>query len=129
MKNSENPLQLIPDPQREYGSWILGEELLQGRVQEVLNPFEGETLGRILVGGTEVGEAAVETAERAFPVWSSLSCSDRGHYLARFARLIEKYQNTLSRLIVLEQGKPITEALVVELFAAADSWRHLARNT
>jgi len=129
MSNADNPLQLIPDPQREYGSWILGEELLHGRVEEVLNPFKGEPLGHVLVGGTEVGEAAVETAGRAFPIWSSLSFAERGHYLARFARLIERYQDTLSKLIVMEQGKPVTEALVVELFAAADSWKHLARNT
>lgn len=129
MSDADNPLQLIPDPEREYGSWILGEELPHGKTIEVLNPYEGEPLGRILVGGTEVGEAAVETAERAFPIWSSLSFSERGYYLARFARLIEQYQDALSTLIVSEQGKPITEAIVVELFASADFWKHLAHNT
>jgi succinate-semialdehyde dehydrogenase/glutarate-semialdehyde dehydrogenase len=126
---TDTEIRLIPDPEREYGSWILGEELPHGRSLEVLNPFEGKPIGRILVGGTEVGDAAVETAERAFPIWSSLSYSDRGRYLARFAQLIERYQDTLSNLIVSEQGKPVTEALVVELFATADFWRHLARHT
>lgn len=126
---TDNPLQLIPDPEKEYGSWILGEELPQGRPLEVNDPYEERPLGQILVGGTEVGDCAVETAERAFPIWSSLSYAERGRCLARFAQLIEHYQDTLSQLIVSEQGKPVTEALVVELFAAADFWRHLARHT
>ena len=36
MSDADNPLQLIPDPQREYGSWILGEELPHGRTMEVV---------------------------------------------------------------------------------------------
>lgn len=123
------PLNLLPDPAKQYGSWILGEDLPHGRLVEVSNPYSGQILGRILAGGTEVGEAAIETAERAFPIWSNLSHYQRGRYLVRFSELIVAYQDQLSRLIALEQGKPVAESLAIELMTAADFWRHLSRHT
>ncbi|MFC1529868.1 aldehyde dehydrogenase family protein [Gemmatimonadota bacterium] len=127
MTRNDHLLKLLPDPDQEYGSWIMGEEFPQGRPTEVINPGTGDTLGRILVGGTEVGEIAVEAAVRAFPVWRNLSFYQRGRCLEKFARLIVSYQEKLVDLIAREQGKPVAESYAIELLVSADFWRHLSR--
>jgi len=122
-------LKLLPDPEQAYGSWIMGEEMPQGRPTEVINPGDGSSLGQILVGGTEVGEIAVEAAVRAFPVWRNLSVHQRGRCLERFAQLIVAWQEKLVDLIAREQGKPVAESYAIELMVSADFWRHLSRHT
>jgi succinate-semialdehyde dehydrogenase/glutarate-semialdehyde dehydrogenase len=126
--NFKDPMKLIPDPHQTGGSWIMGQEVLQGREEDVINPFTGDPVSRIAVGGTEVGERALEAAVETFPVWASLSHEARGRYLARFARLVERNMDALATLVALEQGKPLTEALAVEVFSTADTWRYLARH-
>ena len=123
-----DPMKLIPDPDHAYGSWIGGQEYTVGRYVEVTNPALGEPLARVQLGGTEVAEMAVVAARKAFATWSGLSYDDRGRYLIRFNRLLERFQDAIATLIALEQGKPITEALAVELFSSADTCRYLARH-
>ena len=124
----KDPMQLIPDPAQTCGSRIMGQEVLQGRELPVANPFTGEPMGTIALGGTELGDRAVEAAAEVFPLWSGLSFEERGRYLARFARLVERNQDVLATLIALEQGKPVTEALAAEVFPAAHTWRYLGRH-
>lgn len=126
--NFKDPMRLIPDPGTVHGSWIMGQEVSQGRPLDVINPFSGEPMGQISLSGTEVGEQAVDAAVEAFPLWSGLSFEERGRHLSRFSRLVERNQDALAGLVSLEQGKPVTEAIFTELFATADAWRHLARN-
>lgn len=128
LTKKDHLLKLLPDPDQEYSSWIMGEEILQGRPTEVVNPCDGTTLGHILVGGTEVGEIAVEAAVRAFPVWRDLSYYQRGRCLEKFAQLIVSYQEKLVDLIAREQGKPVAESYAIELMVSADFWRHLSRH-
>jgi len=127
LTKKDHHLKLLPDPDQEYGSWIMGEEIPQGRLTDVLNPCDNTPLGQILVGGTEVGELAVEAAVRAFPVWRDLSFYQRGRCLERFAQLIVTYQEKLVDLIAREQGKPVAESYAIELMVSADFWRHLSR--
>ncbi len=124
----KDPMKLIPDGEKVSGSWIGGQEYPIGRLVDVDNPATGEPFARIQLGGTEVAEMAVLAARKAFPVWSNLSYEERGRYLIRFARLLERFQDAIATLIATEQGKPMTEALAVELFASADTCRYLARN-
>jgi len=128
LTKKDHLLKLLPDPDQEYSSWIMGEEILQGRPTEVVNPCDGTTLGHILVGGTEVGEIAVEAAVRAFPVWRDLSFYQRGRCLEKFAQLIVSYQEKLVDLLAREQGKPVAESYAIELMVSADFWRHLSRH-
>ncbi|MER3465848.1 MAG: aldehyde dehydrogenase, partial [Armatimonadota bacterium] len=45
----------------------------------------------------------------AFPAWAALSWVNRGEILDKFAQLIKRDLESLSRLVTRECGKPINE--------------------
>ncbi len=61
-------------------------------------------------GGAAEAKVAVDAADRAFSGWSSLVAYERSAYLEKWYRLIADHANELARLMVMEQGKALTEA-------------------
>lgn len=56
-------------------------------------------------------EDAVQSANKAFPEWSQLSSFDRSKILQNWHQLILENEEDLARILTLEQGKPLMEAL------------------
>ncbi|HLY51768.1 MAG TPA: aldehyde dehydrogenase family protein [Steroidobacteraceae bacterium] len=73
---------------------------------DVINPADGSLVAACPLGTPALIDAAVESARRALPAWSSLADSERVAKLMAIADLIEKHHQELSELVTREQGKP-----------------------
>lgn len=77
----------------------------------VSNPADGKVLVEVARCGKEDAERAIASAERALTAWQALSCKDRSSLLRKWHALIMEHQSDLARLLTLEQGKPLAEAV------------------
>ena len=73
----------------------------------VLNPYSGEEIARVAVGGPEDVDAAVADALAHLP---PPPAAERAQVLERAARLVADRAETFARTICLEAGKPMKQA-------------------
>ena len=98
---------------------------LAGGTFDCLSPVDGRLLGRVASCEAADADAAVQVARARFEsgVWSRLAPVKRKQALLRFAALIEEHREELALLETLDMGKPITDALRVDVTAAARAIR------
>ncbi|CAN5200451.1 aldehyde dehydrogenase [soil metagenome] len=91
----------------------------------VVSPRNGRSLAVVPDGSVLDVDAAVGSARRAFDDgrWSGLSARRRGEIMMRFGDLVEANAEELALRISLEMGKPVRDALTVELSAVAQCLR------
>ncbi|MBN2357527.1 aldehyde dehydrogenase family protein, partial [candidate division KSB1 bacterium] len=94
-----------------------------------INPATGESLGRVPAVGRAGIDAAVKEARRAYPAWRATDIRQRQVYLKKLLQLIRDQSQEIARLIALEQGKPLTEALAAEVLSTLAILRYLARSS
>ncbi|MEN6080036.1 aldehyde dehydrogenase [Chromobacterium piscinae] len=90
---------------------------LSGKEFTTINPATGKVLASIEWCGEEDVELAVRAARRAFDggAWSELAPRSRMEILKRFASLIQDNIEELALLESLDVGKPIANALSVDI--------------
>ncbi|MGC5328907.1 aldehyde dehydrogenase family protein [Brevibacillus sp. SYSU BS000544] len=103
-----------------YGSYINGTWVDSGEYLPVLNKYSGEQIGKIAITTKERVNEAITSAEEAFHN-NPLSPSTRFEILNRVSQLIKERKEALTRMIVLEAGKPYREASV-EVERAANTF-------
>lgn len=81
-----------------------------GETIPVTDPATGEVIGEVASLSCEESSVAVDAAQLAFPVWSALLPQERSAILRRWFELILEHKEDLARIMVLEQGKPLSEA-------------------
>ncbi len=108
-------------------SWVANRELV-GRAgfRHAISPATGEAFARATLLDAEQAQAAIGAAQAAAPAWSALSFRERGRLLLRARDVIVDEASEIARLIAQEQGKPVAEALAVEIFPALEALKHLA---
>jgi 4-guanidinobutyraldehyde dehydrogenase / NAD-dependent aldehyde dehydrogenase len=91
-----------------------------GKTFDKYSPIDGRLLGRIAECEAEDVERAVLSARRAFikGSWSSLAPKHRKKVLQKFAELVQQHAEELALLETLDMGKPISDALNVDLAAS-----------
>lgn len=90
------------------GAWCDSED---NTTDSVSNPATGETIGTVPSCTTKDTQKAIDAAEKALASWQALTAKERGVYLLKWHDLINEHINDLSRILTLEQGKPLAEAL------------------
>ncbi|MGH6815423.1 MAG: NAD-dependent succinate-semialdehyde dehydrogenase [Hyphomicrobiaceae bacterium] len=95
------------------GQWV-GEPALP-----VVNPANGEEIGKVPKFGAEETKTAIAAAERAFPSWSRLLAKERAKILRRWYDLQLEHADELALLMTTEQGKPLAEAKGEVVYAAS----------
>ncbi|WP_292056747.1 MULTISPECIES: NAD-dependent succinate-semialdehyde dehydrogenase [unclassified Martelella] len=85
----------------------------------VTNPADGSKVGEIAALSNDDSAVAINAAQTAFPKWASLLPQERSTILRRWFQLMGKHREDLARIMVLEQGKPISEARGEIDYAAA----------
>jgi len=90
-----------------------------GKTFANLSPVDGRLLGQVAECEAEDVERAVAAARRAFNDgrWSAQTPVQRKKTLIRFAALIESHAEELALLETLDMGKPIDDALHVDMAA------------
>ena len=89
------------------GQWIEGDSK---ETFDVLNPATGEVLASVASLGVDETRRAIESADRALPLWREKPAKERAQLLRRWFDLIMANQEDLARIMTLEQGKPLVES-------------------
>ncbi len=81
-----------------------------GDTIRVTDPATGDVIGEAASLSAEESSSAVDAAQAAFAAWSGLLPQDRSAILRRWFDLMLEHKEDLARIMVLEQGKPLSEA-------------------
>jgi succinate-semialdehyde dehydrogenase/glutarate-semialdehyde dehydrogenase len=98
------------------GEWL---HSASGGSQVVTNPADDTTLGELPLAGIPELDRALAAAERGFKLWKRTSAQDRYTLLRQVAVMVRARHARLAEVMTLDQGKPLSEALM-EAKAAAD---------
>ena len=97
-----------------------------GQTFESINPATGEVVCSVQRASAADVDDAVSAAQQGMAIWSRLPAVERGRVLARAAQLLRSRNDELARLEVLDTGKPIAEALCVDVHSGADAIEYYA---
>ncbi len=115
-------------PKYQTGLFIGGKFVAaaDGAEFEVLNPFDNSLLAKIAEAKQADIDRAVEAAQAAFPKWSRMSPSDRGHLLYKLADAIEADRDNLSLIETLDTGHPIRDTRNLDVMRTTATFRYFA---
>lgn len=99
------------------GRWT---DAASGKTFECISPIDGRVLARVAECGSQDVDRAVAVARRAFDKgdWSNARPTHRKKVLVRFAALMNEHADELALLESLDMGKPISDALNVDVAAS-----------
>ncbi len=81
-----------------------------GETISVSNPADMSVIASVASLSAAEASTAVDHAKSAFPGWSALLPQERSKILRNWFDLIVENREDLARIMVMEQGKPISEA-------------------
>ncbi len=110
----------------ETGLYIDGRFHDSGARIAVLNPADGALVCEVSCGGAADIDRAVASAKAAWQDgrWRHMAPRDRMAVFRRFADLIEANATELALLETLSMGKPITDALTIDLPETVVTFRY-----
>ncbi len=113
------------DTQRLYidGGYV---DAGSGETFQTINPATGEPLATVQHADADDVDAAVRSAKDGFAVWSAMTGAERGRILMRAATILRDRNEELAHLEVLDTGKPIAEAEVVDVISGAECIEYFA---
>jgi succinate-semialdehyde dehydrogenase / glutarate-semialdehyde dehydrogenase len=97
----------------EIGLYIDGEwgQGAGGRGDDVVNPATEEVLGRVPFAEPSQVDAAIAAAKAAFPKWRDAGPDFRAKILLKTAALLHQRASEIGRVMTLEEGKSLGEAI------------------
>jgi len=90
------------------GQWVSAQS---GKVFDVINPADGETIDSVPDGNEADAHLAIESAHSAFAEWAATTAYQRSALLYRAHGLMMEKKEHLARLMTREQGKPLRAAM------------------
>ncbi|KAI3997030.1 hypothetical protein MKX01_021306 [Papaver californicum] len=90
------------------GKWV---QAYDGKTIQVNNPATGEVITNVPCMGRKETTDAISSASEAFKTWSKLTANERSKCLRKWYDLLIAHKEDLGKLITLEQGKPLKEAI------------------
>lgn len=87
---------------------IHGKLASTSKTRSSINPATGEPNDPVPVSTPEDVDKAVAAAEKAFKSWSKVDYEDRRKAVLAFADAVEKEKDGFAKLLVKEQGKPVS---------------------
>ncbi len=91
------------------------------------NPATGEEFGRVENTSAAEVKIAVENAREAFQTWRKTSFAERRKFVMKARELILAEMDEIAKLISDESGKPIAEALSMEIAPVLDLMQFFAK--
>ena len=93
------------------------------------DPATGEEIGRAPLSSPEEVQQAVGRARRAQPAWASLSFRNRGRVILQAREIMLADRDEIALLVSRETGKPVAEALSMEIVPTLDAMHYFAHAT
>jgi betaine-aldehyde dehydrogenase len=97
-----------------------------GETFPTINPATGRILADVHQASADDVDAAVASARGAFEEWRELPGAARGRVLMDAVRLLRERNDELAVLEVADTGKPIAEAIAVDVASGADCVEYYA---
>lgn len=88
------------------GQWVQSPAKI-----DVINPADGDVIAQVADCDAALVGQAIGAADEAFVDWAALTGKERSQILRRWFDLIIQYEEDLAKLLTIEQGKPVAEAL------------------
>jgi phenylacetaldehyde dehydrogenase len=109
-----------------HGLLIAGEETepRSGERFDVVNPATGEPFASVPSAGADDVDDAVAAAREAFPAWRELAPARRAELLWNLGTRIAELADELAQLEALDNGKPVGEALAVDVPLCSELFRY-----
>jgi len=77
----------------------------------IQSPIDGSVVGEVADNGPEEARRAIDRAAAAFVSWKQTTAYERSAILRRWLALLVEREQELARLMALEMGKPLAEAV------------------
>ena len=105
----------------KFGQFIDGkwQSSSGGETYEVINPATEELIGKASKANKEDINLCLKSAAKGFEIWKNTSPWERSKIIRKISELIRKRNESLSKWLTLEVGKPLPES-VGEANGAAD---------
>src|SRR6478752_10557276 len=97
---------------KKYPMYLAGQWVESDIPLEVINPYNGETIGRTWLASADQLEQATVAAQKAFEVTRKQPVFERVNILDALAGKMKQHRDEIAALIALEAGKPIRDAEV-----------------
>jgi glyceraldehyde-3-phosphate dehydrogenase (NADP+) len=97
---------------KKYPIYLAGEWVESDSPIDVINPYNGDIVGRTWLASTDQLEQSIVAAEKAFEVTRSQPIFERVKILDTLAGKMKHHRDEIAALIALEAGKPIRDAEV-----------------
>ena len=97
-----------------------------GATMPVLDPGRGTRVATVPAAGPADVDDAVAAARSGQRAWAALSPADRATLLWRLGDMVTAHADELARLDALDNGKPLGEALAVDVPLTAGIFRYFA---
>ena len=97
-----------------------------GETFATFNPATGGLLAQVQQAGEADVDTAVRSARAGFVEWRAMTGAARGRILNEAVRLLRARNRELAELEVADTGKPITEAVAVDVMSGADCIEYYA---
>lgn len=101
-------------------------EPLSGKYLDNITPTDGSVFSLIPDSDTQDVELAYKAAQEAFESWSNTPASVRSEIMVKIADLIQEQQEELAQAETLDNGKPISLSLSVDIPRAESNIRFFA---
>ncbi|MFN6964664.1 MAG: aldehyde dehydrogenase family protein [Pyrinomonadaceae bacterium] len=110
---------------------VLSGQMVHDELGEIVSydPATGVEIGRVPQTSAEDVRAAVERSREVFAVWKTTSFADRRRLVMRAREVILAQLDDIARLISAESGKPLGEAIAMEIAPVLDLMQHFARRS
>ena len=96
------------------------------KLLESFSPATGELVGSVPTVTPDEVQGIVDEVAQVQPFWAQLPFADRARYMRRTAQVILDEIDDIRDLIAREQGKPRTEAYVMEILPTVDALHWVA---
>lgn len=99
---------------------------VSGNYLDNYNPAKGEVYAQTPNSDANDLVLAIDSAQKAFPIWSNFSNEQRAQYLLRIANLIDANLEKLALAESIDNGKPINLARQMDIPRASANFRFFA---
>jgi len=111
------------------GRILVANERLEAKDKvKVENPATLEILGEVFLASSEDCRRAIEAAQKAYPAWRDISPREKRAIFLKAKDILFRRSNEIARLIALEKGTPLAEALTAEVFTILETLHYYGHN-
>ena len=97
-----------------------------GETFTTYNPATGTALAVLGQANEQDVQSAIDSAHKGFEVWSAMTATERSRILLKAVALLRERNDELAALEVQDTGKPLQEAICVDIATGADVIEYFA---